>query len=106
MRSWLRTLVVYFAASVCLAAGANAQTPVSIRVVDENGIAISEALVSVRQGQGPVLSLRTDYLGRCRFFPSSNAPYSIRVEKPGFYVLNSSDVNLSDDAPFVLVHQQ
>jgi hypothetical protein len=106
MRSWLRTLVVHFAACVCLAAVANSQLPVSIRVVDENEVAVPDALVSVRQGQGPVRSLRTDYLGRCRFFPSLNAPYSIRVEKPGFYVLNSSDVNLSDDAPFVLVHQQ
>jgi hypothetical protein len=91
---------------LCLTVAAHSQTQIVIRVVDENGVAVPDALVSVQQGHGPLLPLRTDYLGRCRFVPSSNERYTIHVEKPGFYVVNADDIDLSDDTPFVLVHQQ
>ena len=106
MRSWLRTLVVHLVACGCLAATSYAQKPVSIRIVDENGVAVPDALVVIQQGKDQGVPLRTDYLGRCSFIPASSEPFSIRAEKPGFYVLNSTDVDLVDNAPFVLTHQQ
>jgi hypothetical protein len=93
-------------ACVCLVAASYAQRPVSIRFIDENGVAVPNALVVVQQGKAPAVPLRTDYLGRCYFAPASNDPYSIHVEKPGFYVLNSTDVDLADNSAFVLTHQQ
>jgi hypothetical protein len=104
MRSIPRTLVVLLQACVCLIA--HAQGPVFIRVVDENSVAVPDAVVVIQQDNAPAIPLQTDYLGRCHFTPTSNEPYSIHVEKPGFYVLNSKDVSLADDTPFVLTHQQ
>jgi TonB dependent receptor len=103
--SWLRTLGLHLLLIVCPLGTSFAQTRVSIHIVDENGIAVSDAAVLLRQGQ-KTLSIRTDYLGRCWFQPASTEPYSIRVEKPGFYVLNSADVAIAVETQFVIVHQQ
>jgi len=91
---------------VCLLGASFGQTRMLIRIVDENGIAVPNALVLVQQGQAASLSLRTDYLGRCFVTTTSTEPYSIRVEKPGYYVLNSADVAVAPESQFTIVHQQ
>lgn len=106
MRSGLRTLIVCLSTLVCVATLATAQTSVLIRVVDENGVAVPDAKVIIDQPPGASVSLRTDYLGRCRFVTSGEQLYSIHLEKPGFYVLNSERIAVSDETQFVLMHQQ
>jgi Carboxypeptidase regulatory-like domain len=59
--------------------------PVVLTVVDENGRPVSEAHVTVSEPGRSVLQLETDYAGRCTYSLHQNAPYQIRVEKPGFY---------------------
>ncbi len=102
----IRLLALSLLHCLALAAVAYSQTPLTLRVVDENGIAVPDAVVSIQQGKAAPVSARTDYLGRCRVVVYSAEPYSIHVEKPGFYVLNDANVTVSDNAPFVLTHQQ
>ena len=75
---------------VCSAASARGQTlafhaPVVLTVVDENGLPVSEAHVTVSEQGRSALQLQTDYAGRCTYSLHRDAPYQIRVEKPGFY---------------------
>ena len=106
MRSCLRTLSVHLAVYLSAALVSAAQTRMAIHVIDENGLAVPDAVVSIQQAQAPAVSLRTDYLGRCYFTPRANEPYAVRVEKPGFYVLNEQNLILADNAQLVLTHQQ
>jgi len=59
--------------------------PVVLTVVDENGRPVSEAHVTVSEQGRSAVQLETDYAGRCTYWLHQNAPYQIRVEKPGFY---------------------
>jgi hypothetical protein len=106
MRSCLRTFVWHLLLVVFTTGACYSQSLVSIRVVDENGVAVSDAQISIQQPGSEALQLRTDYLGRCRFSPASRNTYSARIAKPGFYVANFNDVELSDNQQFVVTHQQ
>ena len=75
---------------LCSAAIARGQTlafhaPVVLTVVDENGLPVSEAHVTVSEQGRSALQLQTDYAGRCSYSLHQDASYQIRVEKPGFY---------------------
>jgi hypothetical protein len=75
---------------VCSAANVRGQTlafhaPVALTVVDENGLPVSEANVTVSEQGRSALQLQTDYAGRCSYSLHRDASYQIRVEKPGFY---------------------
>jgi TonB dependent receptor len=106
MRRWLRICAIGLLICVLLATSLYSQTRITIRLVDENGVAVPDALVAIQPGSGSAVSLRTDYLGRCHFTTSSPPPYSVHAEKPGFYVLNLSGVDLAEDSQYVLAHQQ
>jgi hypothetical protein len=74
----------------CNAVLASGQVPahsstVTITVVDEDGLPISDAQITLFEpGRGPV-HLQTDYAGHCGYRLESDLPYSLRVQKPGFY---------------------
>ena len=75
---------------LCSASVARGQTsafhaPVVLTVVDENGLPVSDAQVTVSEPGRPVLQLQTDYAGRCAYSLHQDASYQIRVEKVGFY---------------------
>jgi hypothetical protein len=75
---------------LCSAAIARGQTlefhaAVVLTVVDENGLPVSEAHVTVFEQGRSALQLLTDYAGRCSYSLHRDASYQIRVEKPGFY---------------------
>ncbi|HTZ89399.1 MAG TPA: hypothetical protein VMA71_03610 [Alloacidobacterium sp.] len=90
-----------------LAQRAAAQASVALTVADENGLAVPDAQVTVSEPGRRDLELQTDYAGRCSYALRQNAPYQLRVEKPGFYqVLQSGmDPHLGNVA-IVLVHVQ
>ena len=60
-----------------------------VRVFDENGIAVSEARVTV-QGTGnyPILRCETDFTGRCELSVPSTPIHILQVEKEGFYTVH------------------
>ena len=89
MRALLLTLALVGSAA---AQTATAQT---IAVVDENGVAVSSARVSLQSASEQALHCQTDYTGRCSLPAASAGTYELRVEKEGFYALDQSNVQLS-----------
>jgi hypothetical protein len=83
------------------------QRQILITALDENGIPVQSALVTISL-QGRILrQLRTDYLGRCLFLSSLATPYQIQVEKAGFYVASSNATDPDARAvELILPHQQ
>src|SRR5437870_12424892 len=101
MMSVLRSKRVQFSsmALLCLVASANsglaqvtyrmslgsAQPRLFVTVVDENGVAIPSARVSLQASPAPKALIReTDFAGRCHFH-NPRSGYHFRVEKPGYY---------------------
>lgn len=66
---------------------------VVITVVDENGVAVAGAQVTVTEAGITPFRLWTDYAGRCVFtLPKNPQPYQITAQMPGFYQAAQSDV--------------
>jgi outer membrane receptor for ferrienterochelin and colicin len=80
---------------------------VTITVVDEDGLPLSGAQITLFEpGRGPV-HLQTDYAGRCAYRLESNVPYSLRVQKPGFYQAFENQTDASRQTIEVkLAHEQ
>lgn len=84
-------------------------SPASIllTVVDENGLAVSGAEVTVTQSNEPAIRLTTDYDGRCSWIPRKLGTYSLSVDRPGFYRNQLQDQQTSDRSlRLVLTHEQ
>lgn len=81
---------------------------VLITVVDENGIAVAGAQVTVTEPGAAPLHLWTDYAGHCTFtLPRNAQPYRVAVQKPGFY--QATETAVSPDLAalrVVLAHEQ
>ena len=86
---------------------ASGQAPVTITVVDEDGLAVAGAQVAVTElGLAPE-RLRTDYAGACSFTPMRQSPYQIHVEKPGFYAADAGGIEAGQASVKVaLAHEQ
>ena len=102
MRALLLTLVL-----VCTAAAQSA-TPPSITVVDENGVAVNSARVSVRSKSGEVAACQTDFNGTCTFRSLPAGEYDVRVEKEGFYALAEQNLQITENSSIeiTIAHQQ
>jgi hypothetical protein len=59
--------------------------PVVLTTVDENGMAVSGALVVLQEPGYTEIRLSTDYAGHATYLLKGTEPYSLRIEKPGFY---------------------
>ena len=78
-----------------------------ITAVDENGVAVPGARVTVTEPGRPPLQLWTDYTGQCRLTLQADAPYTVHAEKGGFYQANLTDVDPQlADVRVVLAHEQ
>jgi hypothetical protein len=71
------------------------KTKVAITVVDENGVAVPGARITVSGEQG-VRQAETDYAGRCEWTDLAPATYQVRVEKEGFYAFLSDAVRIGE----------
>ena len=89
----MRALLV---AIFLVAALAAQTTPVpTITVVDENGVVVPSARVSLQASTGPPVTRVTDYTGRCQFPTLPAGKYQLRVEKENFYALEKPDLEIS-----------
>ncbi len=84
-------LVLGSAASQEKAVGTN----VTVTVVDENGHAVPGAQVTITEPGAEPAQLWTDYAGNCRHELRQPEPYSIGVEKAGFYRADESGIDPS-----------
>jgi hypothetical protein len=81
--------------------------PVVLTVVDENGLPVSRAQITVSEPGGQAFQLQTDYAGRCTYSLYQNASYQIRVEKPGFYQALEPHMDAHvERVEVVLAHEQ
>jgi hypothetical protein len=99
-------LVPALALFVALACGAQTPRGLSVVVLDENGVAVPGARITL-QPPSPTQALRceTDVSGRCELSHVPAGPGQIRVEKEGYYAANSSvDLAGSPEAEITLNH--
>jgi carboxypeptidase family protein/TonB-dependent receptor-like protein len=89
----MRALLLIVA--VCTAAAQISPAPPTIVVVDENGVAISSARVSLQVPPQPGAKCETDHSGRCYFPSLPPGEYHLRVEKEGFYALDQPKLQLA-----------
>ena len=83
-----------------------ANTAIVLTVVDENGLPVPSAQVTIDE-RAPAPVLQTDYLGRCVYSLRGPAPYEIAIDKPGFYQTAATQVETaSRGLRLVLAHQQ
>lgn len=84
------------------------QARVVLTVVDENGVAVSGAQVTIIEPGRAPLQLWTDYVGHCIFtLPADARPYQLTVQKPGFYQSSQNAVEPSLSALHVTIaHEQ
>ncbi len=69
------------------------QTNSFIQVVDENGLAVSDArVILINKDSGESVECTSDYAGFCHFLARRPGPFHLRVEKEGFYVFASQDL--------------
>lgn len=89
----MRALFLTFAL-VFSAAAQSLPSPATIAVMDENGVAVPAARISL---QSPSLAVRceTDFNGRCQFPALPAGQYQLRVEKSGFYALVEPAVQIA-----------
>lgn len=96
--------LVFFA---CFAVGQAVPVPITLTVVDENGAPVPDVTITIGQPNASAVRLTTDYAGRASYVLHTPAPYSIRVQKPGFY-----ETTVTDQDPqlrsvrIVLAHEQ
>jgi len=102
----MRALLV---ATLLVAAAAAQTTPVpTIAVVDENGVAVPSASVSLTAPPQPAAHCETDFTGRCQFPSLPAGKYQLHVEKEGFYALDQAqvDITAASTIEVSLTHQQ
>jgi len=80
---------------------------VSLTVIDQNGVTVPAAQVTVEEPAQPALHIATDYAGRCTWIPRQTQPYKVRIEKPGFYQTISGDIDPQQKTlSLVLTHEE
>lgn len=78
-----------------------------LTVVDETGLPVAGARITIVERGENELQLWTDDGGHCSFVPRQVASYEIRSAKPGFYQDTRSDIDVAwESVRIVLVHQQ
>lgn len=84
------------------------QARVVVIVVDENGVAVPGAQVTIAEPNLAPLQLWTDFAGRCAFsLPKNPQPYQVTVQKPGFYQASKTGVSPGLSALHIAIaHEQ
>lgn len=81
--------------------------PVTVTVVDENGVVVPDARVTVSQPEQAPVEFHTNHAGHTEYSLSLVAPYELQVEKQGFYQKLMRDVDPQLEAIEVsLAHEQ
>jgi hypothetical protein len=80
-----------------------------IKVVDENGVAVSDARLILAQGATQIVAKgETDAGGRHEFSSLSSGSYKLKIDKEGFYASTTDDVNVGQSLTLevTIYHQQ
>jgi hypothetical protein len=86
---------------------ARGQTPVTLTVVDEDGLPVPDAQITLSEPGHSPRQLQTDFAGRCTYTLDSGQPYQLQVQKPGFYRTSGSQTDAHRQVIEVrLTHEQ
>src|SRR5579871_1421408 len=81
--------------------------PLTVTVVDENGIGVPAARIVLKQPGQPDATFTSDFAGRSSFSLQQPPPYTLQIQKPGFYETASEVTDSSlRDLRIVLHHEQ
>lgn len=110
MNASTTTLVLYFLLAGSVLAQTTAQplphgASLTIVVVDENGVALAGARVTL-QGPNDTVRCETDLAGRCQFPQLRGSPWEIHVERENYYIFTLPAVQTSGTLEVILNHQQ
>ncbi|HEX3662314.1 MAG TPA: hypothetical protein VHU89_12830 [Acidobacteriaceae bacterium] len=84
-----------------------ADASVTLTVVDQNGVLVPSAQVTILEPGLPAFRTITNYDGHCGWDLRQSAPYSLRVEKQGFYLTTENDISsVVQSLRVVLTHQE
>src|SRR5271170_527436 len=80
---------------------------ITLTVVDEDGLPVPGARITVSEPGRATVRFETDYAGRCAFTLQGGLAYQLRVQKPGFYqaLENQTDPH-RQTIEVVLSHEQ
>lgn len=80
---------------------------VTLTVIDQNGVTVPAAQITVDEPAQPALHIATDYAGHCSWTPRQTQPYKVIIEKPGFYQTVTDDINPQQTTlRLVLTHEE
>ena len=88
---------------------ANPNYRLLVKVTDENGVAIADALLVLTQSATQTVArAQTDAAGRHEFSLANVGTYQLKVEKQGFYASTTDDVRVVDASSLeiTIYHQQ
>jgi len=97
---------------LCSAVLAGGQAPAPrpstmLTVVDEDGLPVPGAQITVSEPGRAVVRLQTDYAGRCAFTLKSDSVYQLQIQKPGFYQASETQADAHRQTIEVsLAHEQ
>jgi hypothetical protein len=107
------SLLLFLCAMVAAGQQQPARDPVGpgasvvLTVIDENGLPVPAAQVTILEPGLGDLQLWTDYDGHCSFSPRQSSPYQIRTGKAGFYQDMQTGVDPGvNTVKIVLTHEQ
>ena len=85
-----------------------AQSNPTILILDENGVAVSSARITLATTGQPSFRCETNFNGRCALPNLPAAQYQVHVEKEGFYAVDQANVEIPRTTAIevVLFHQQ
>jgi hypothetical protein len=100
-------LLFLLCSTVAVSRQGTVHATVALTAVDENGVVVPGAEVTVLEpGLSPV-QLRTDYAGHAAYSLRLDAPYQIRAGKAGFYQAQMSAIDAHEKSVrVVLTHEQ
>jgi Carboxypeptidase regulatory-like domain/TonB dependent receptor len=101
----MRALLLTF---VLVSTAVAQSVPATIAVVDENGVAVSAARVTIQSQSQLALHCQTIFTGRCQFASLPAGQYPLHVEKEGFYAVDEPKVEIAPGSTVevILNHQQ
>ena len=108
---WAKQIAAWPVILLCsAAAGGQPQTlgiQVTVTVVDETGRPVPDAQVTIAEPGLEPVNLRTNFGGNCTYALHEGQPYTIHVEKPGFYRTDQNEADASQkDVHVTLAHEQ
>jgi len=100
-------LLLTLSAAVSIGQPQNSRAGVTVTVVDEDGVSIPDAQVTIAEPGLGAAHLWTGFAGTCNYVLRQQEPYQIRVEKAGFYQTSESGIDASlSSVRVVLAHEQ